>query len=130
MNKILLRHLRAFVITAAAIGLVITSGSALRSADAKPRDVSGRFVKGKPGAAKPRKAPPLVGVLNINKATAAELTRLPGIGPSKADRIVAYRARRGPFRRVRDLRRVKGIGRKTVKRLEKHLAVKGTSTLR
>ncbi len=69
------------------------------------------------------------GVVNINTATSAELRKLPGVGPSKADRVVAYRTAHGPFRRVVDLRRVKGFGRKTLARLEKHLTVHGPTTL-
>ena len=69
------------------------------------------------------------GRVNLNTATAEELERLPGIGPAKAERIVAFRARHGPFKRVVDLRRVKGFGRKTFKRLEPFLDIKGATTL-
>ncbi len=55
--------------------------------------------------------------VDINTATQVELESLPKVGPVTAKRIIAYRQRR-PFKRVRDLRRVKGIGRKTLKRLE------------
>lgn len=75
----------------------------------------------------PRKA--TRGRVNLNTASADELERLPGIGPAKAERIIAFRARHGPFKRVVDLRRVKGFGRKTLKRLEPFLDVKGATTL-
>jgi competence protein ComEA len=55
--------------------------------------------------------------IDPNRATAEELELLPGVGPSLAKRIVAERAAGGPFREARDLRRVKGIGEKTLKRL-------------
>lgn len=55
--------------------------------------------------------------VDVNHADAAELERLPGIGPSLAARIVDDRQRRGPFRSVRDLDRVRGIGPATVARL-------------
>jgi competence ComEA-like helix-hairpin-helix protein len=55
--------------------------------------------------------------IDPNRATAEELELLPGVGPSLAKRIVAERAA-GPFKGPRDLRRVKGIGEKTLKRLE------------
>ena len=47
---------------------------------------------------------------DINKATANDLQKLPGIGPSLAKQIVAYREKHGPFRRVEDLMAIKGIG--------------------
>jgi competence protein ComEA len=53
----------------------------------------------------------------LNQATAEDLRRLPGIGPKKADAILALRHRMGRFRQVEDLLKVKGIGRGTLKRL-------------
>jgi competence protein ComEA len=50
-------------------------------------------------------------LLNLNTATAAELDRLPGIGPVLAQRIVTEREKK-PFTRIEDLRRVSGIGPK------------------
>ncbi|MBE7451043.1 MAG: helix-hairpin-helix domain-containing protein [Kofleriaceae bacterium] len=44
--------------------------------------------------------------------------------PAKAERIVTWRSRHGPFRRVADLRKVKGDGYKTFKKLEPYLDVK------
>ena len=57
------------------------------------------------------------GAVDLNHASATDLIALPGIGPTKAEAILAYRGKRGAFRRVEDLRRVKGFGRKTVARL-------------
>lgn len=78
-------------------------------------------------ASRPR--PALVGQLNLNTADAQELALLPGIGETKAARIIAWRIRR-PFTRVKDLRRVKGFGRKTLARLEPFLVIAGPTTLR
>jgi competence protein ComEA len=50
------------------------------------------------------------GRLDLNRATAAELEKLPGIGPSLAHAIVQFRERNGPFRSVEDLLNVPGIG--------------------
>ena len=54
--------------------------------------------------------PPVPIPLDLKSATAAELVRLPGIGPSRARDIVAYRERHGSFSRVADLDRIPGIG--------------------
>jgi competence ComEA-like helix-hairpin-helix protein len=48
--------------------------------------------------------------LDLNLASAAELARLPGVGPSLAGRIVADRERAGPFASADALRRVLGVG--------------------
>jgi competence protein ComEA len=53
----------------------------------------------------------------LNVATGDDLRRLPGIGPKRADAILALRTRLGRFRALEDLLKVKGIGRATLKRL-------------
>ncbi|HWM85135.1 MAG TPA: ComEA family DNA-binding protein [Kofleriaceae bacterium] len=68
------------------------------------------------------------GKVNINQAGLQELDLLPGIGPAKAKRILEWRARHGRFRRIKDLRRVKGFGRKTVLKLFPYLTVDGPTT--
>ncbi len=50
------------------------------------------------------------GPIHLNRATAAELDELPGIGPVIAQRIVDYRETKGPFETVEDLLDVPGIG--------------------
>lgn len=62
--------------------------------------------------------------VNINTATEAELTTLPGIGPSKAAAILAYREENGQFKTVEDLKNVSGIGEKTFEKLQPLIAVK------
>jgi competence protein ComEA len=54
----------------------------------------------------------------LNTATAAELCTLPGVGPKRAEQILALRDKLGGrFRRIEDLRRVRGLGRKALERL-------------
>lgn len=81
------------------------------------------------------KAPPVwgkgsafTGVVNLNTATSEELERLPGVGPSKAAKIIEHRQRR-PFRTVAELVRVKGFGTKTLQRLRPFLTVSEPTNL-
>jgi competence protein ComEA len=69
----------------------------------------------------------LEGVVNINTASPDELSLIPGVGPARVRNILAYRHAH-PFRTVEELARIKGIGRKTVRRWRMHLAVGGPST--
>jgi competence ComEA-like helix-hairpin-helix protein len=80
-----------------------------------------RGANGADGAARrsPRGAP--LGRLDVDRATAAEFERLPGIGPALAARIVADRASKGPFSAPDGLLRVRGIGPKTLDRLRPFL---------
>ena len=71
----------------------------------------------------------LGGKLNLNSASEEQLMMLPTVGPSKAERIVTWRKKNGGFKRIADLRRVKGFGYKTFKRLEPFLDIKGDTTL-
>ncbi len=64
------------------------------------------------------------GVVNVNTASAEELTQLPGIGKSKADAIVAYRQAH-PFKAVTELTEVKGIGPKLLEKIQSHVTVNG-----
>jgi competence protein ComEA len=58
------------------------------------------------------------GKVDLNRATAAELDTLPGVGPSTAQKIVDDRTKNGPFKKVEDLMRVTGIGPKKFESLK------------
>jgi competence protein ComEA len=57
------------------------------------------------------------GLVDLNSATEADLVALPGIGPSRARAILAYRRENGSFAAVSDLGRVSGFGRSLLTRL-------------
>jgi competence protein ComEA len=55
------------------------------------------------------------GPVNVNSADASTIAReLDGIGPAKAQAIVEYRQKNGPFRAPEDLLKVEGIGQKVL----------------
>jgi competence protein ComEA len=66
----------------------------------------------------------LAGPVNINTADAETLAaELQGVGPSKAQAIVEYRSKHGPFKTADDLSLVKGIGERTVELNRKDIQV-------
>ncbi len=76
-----------------------------------------------PAAAAPA-APPATGEkINVNTAGVEELTTLPGIGPAYARRIVEYREKNGPFKKIEDLLNVRGIGEKTFARIRERVTL-------
>lgn len=50
--------------------------------------------------------------ININTATQEELAQLKGIGEKLANRIIEYREQHGPFEKLEDILKVKGLGEK------------------
>lgn len=80
----------------------------------------------KGAAPPPEQGPPSVEQderININEAGPAELLRLPGVGPARAQAIVTEREKRR-FRRIEDIIRVPGIGRKTFNRIRHSIRVR------
>ncbi|MEO8703231.1 MAG: helix-hairpin-helix domain-containing protein [Kofleriaceae bacterium] len=134
---------RAAIAALAIVALVFAMGGtwSTRPANAAPGAVAPAVAK--PGvttttaaitdhADEPRGKPAkkdLNGKLNLNTASEEQLMMLPSVGPSKAERIVVWRKKNGGFKRVADLRRVKGFGYRTFKRLEPLLDIKGDTTL-
>jgi len=62
-------------------------------------------------------------LININYANAQTLTKLPGIGKKKAERIISYRKKHGKFRRITDIMKISGIGEKTFKKFSRKIKV-------
>jgi competence protein ComEA len=89
-------------------GNAVATGNQERAAEGKAARKPARAAKAerKPGDPK----------VDLNRATVEELVGLPGIGRKRAEAIVAQRAKR-PFRRTLEIRRIRGVGRKTLQRL-------------
>ena len=80
-------------------------------------------VHGQPGEAGARLVYGLK--IDINSATAVELTLLPGIGEVLARRIVEERSVSGGFNKVNELTRIKGLSPKRLKALTPYITVGG-----
>lgn len=78
------------------------------------------MISGQSFAAKQAPAAPV----DINKASVEELMSVPGLGPAKAQAIVAYR-QTAPFATTEDLVNVKGIGEKLFARISPFVTVSG-----
>ena len=72
--------------------------------------------------------PPVEGVLNVNRASTAELQLLPGIGRGRAEAIVERRSKH-PFASLDEVAHIRGL-KAIVRRLHAHLVVQGDTTLR
>ena len=84
----------------------------------------------KPAAAPSRtaaKAAPTATV-NINTAPASEFEGLPGIGAKTAARIVEYRQKNGPFKKIEELMNVRGLGEKNFLKLKPQLTIAAAKT--
>jgi competence protein ComEA len=116
---------------AAVAALTTAIGGTWHAASAAPMPlvISAPPVDGEPHVAKKSSHKELTGKLNLNTASEDQLMLLPAIGPAKAERIVAWRKKNGSFKRIADLRHVKGFGYKSFKKLEPYLDIKGDTTL-
>lgn len=98
------------------IAIIANAGTALAAQEAPPPSPARKTAQAqKPAdAPKPATATPL----NINTATVADLQKLPGIGAATATRIIEYRQKNGPFKKVEELMNVRGIGEKSFLKLK------------
>lgn len=67
--------------------------------------------------------------VNVNTATKEELMTLNGIGEVKAQAIIDYRTKNGPFKSFADVDKVPGIGEGTMKKIEKEVTLSGKTTV-
>ena len=61
--------------------------------------------------------------INLNTATLQQLEQLPGIGPSRAQKILDYRKKAGSFRSVNDLLVIRGISKNEVDKIRPYIIV-------
>ena len=61
--------------------------------------------------------------ININTADAAELDKIPGIGPARAADIITYRESHGGFKSIEEIKNIKGIGDKTFESMKDLITV-------
>jgi competence protein ComEA len=64
-----------------------------------------------------------IAVVNLNTASSAELQTLPGVGAKTAERIIEYRQKKGPFKKIEELMNVQGIGEKSFLKLRAQVTV-------
>jgi competence protein ComEA len=89
-----------------AVGLLLAGQSQIGASQSKSEPVT------KPAA-----------LVNLNTATERELELLPGVGAATAARIVEYRQKKGPFKKVEELMNVQGIGEKSFLKLKPQITV-------
>ena len=68
-------------------------------------------------------------VVNINTATKEELTSLKGVGEKRAQEIISYRTKNGPFKTVDDLEKVPGIGPGIMKQIRSEITTTGKTDI-
>jgi len=114
METIDMRHL---FLTALALASVIATSSAPAVAQQEGK-----------APAKSAKPSASTQVVNVNTASAADFEALPGIGPKLAARIVDYRQKNGPFKKIEELMNVQGLGEKNFLKLKPQLTLGSAKT--
>lgn len=66
--------------------------------------------------------------VNLNSASAQQLTVLPGVGPKLAERIIEYRQKSGGFHSTQEVMNVKGVGEKGFAKIEAYVVVSGEAS--
>ena len=96
-----------FFMSIAAIGLLLAAQPHAQAQQAKANAP----------AAKP------AALVNLNTATQRDLETLPGIGAATAARIIEYRTKKGPFKKIEELMNVQGIGEKSFLKIKPQITV-------
>jgi len=91
--------------------ICVSQGTASRSKDTAPENEQIASPDEEPASSDDTK-------IDINTASTLDLQNLPRIGPKTAERIIEHRESQGPFRRIEDITKVKGIGPATFEQLE------------
>ena len=67
-------------------------------------------------------------LINLNTASVTDLESLPGIGAKTAARIVEYRQKNGPFKKIEELMNIRGVGEKNFLKLKEQITVAAAKT--
>jgi competence protein ComEA len=108
----------AIVAGSAAMPATSALAAAFTSATTGKRDGKQSASNPRGGSRSAKLTSPEQGQVDLNRASAAELQRIPGIGPSMAERLIAYRQQNGGFHSVEDLLQVRGIGEKKYEKMK------------
>jgi len=108
----MLRTVSTSLASLALTALVAAPPLTAQSSSSSPRSSSSRSTK-----------PVSTQMVNINTATATEFQTLPGIGAKMAARILDYRDKNGPFKKIEDLMNVRGLGEKNFLKLKAQLTL-------
>lgn len=112
-------HLLLVAVVACTLGLSTLAGNSYAATSKKDATAPiSETVMSKTGTDAKKQIPHDV---NINTADKELLTQLPGIGSVTADAILQYRSTNGQFKSINELTNVKGIGDKTLVKLEPYL---------